>query len=69
MFESLINQRLEGNTDIAGCMLESFISPGNQTLPENLDDLEYGVSITDACIGWDETAELLSRAAMQLASG
>lgn len=68
VFESLISQRLQGNTDIAGCMLESFISPGNQALTENIEDLKYGVSITDACIGWDETAELLSRAAKQLAS-
>ena len=53
------NQRLNGNKHIAGCMLESNLNPGNQRLEGGSYRLRYGVSITDACIGWDETEELL----------
>ncbi len=48
----------QGERGIAGIMMESFIEPGNQ--PEGpLDTLVYGKSITDKCIGWDETEKLL----------
>jgi 3-deoxy-7-phosphoheptulonate synthase len=49
-------------------MLESNIISGRQDIPENLSDLKYGVSITDACIGWEETEELIDRAAGELKS-
>ena len=58
-FKDVIDQRVSGDTDIIGCMLESNLNPGNQKLCEDLSQLQYGVSITDACIGWDETEELL----------
>lgn len=46
---------------IAGVMLESFIEPGNQGMkgPENDGNLTYGLSITDACISWNQTETLL----------
>jgi 3-deoxy-7-phosphoheptulonate synthase len=45
---------------IAGVMIESFIEPGAQKLTDaGLDGLVYGKSITDACIGWGDTATLL----------
>jgi phospho-2-dehydro-3-deoxyheptonate aldolase len=45
---------------IAGVMIESFIEPGRQDLTDGgLAGLRYGQSITDACIGWDETDSLL----------
>ncbi|GAA4180176.1 3-deoxy-7-phosphoheptulonate synthase [Gryllotalpicola koreensis] len=45
---------------IAGVMIESFIEPGAQKLTDaGLAGLVYGKSITDACIGWDDTAALL----------
>ena len=44
--------------DVMGILLESNIKPGNQTWKEG-SSLEYGVSITDACIGWEETQTLL----------
>jgi 3-deoxy-7-phosphoheptulonate synthase len=45
---------------IAGVMAESFLVPGNQSLTDaGLGGLVYGKSVTDACIGWAETAELL----------
>ena len=40
-------------------MIESNLKHGNQSLPKDLSKLEYGLSITDACIDWNETEELL----------
>ena len=51
-------QLREGQPAIMGVMLESNIKPGNQTWKEGVKP-EYGVSITDACIGWEETEALL----------
>lgn len=56
----VVKQRMKGNKHIAGCMLESNLNPGNQRLDGDSSRLKYGVSITDACIGWDETEELLT---------
>ena len=53
----------QGNDSIIGIMLESNLSEGNQRLTESLD---YGVSITDACIGWDDTEALLTDLAERL---
>ncbi len=57
--KDIIEQRVAGNDNIIGCMLESNISAGAQKLNGDLASLEYGVSVTDACIGWDETDELM----------
>ncbi|WP_461481687.1 3-deoxy-7-phosphoheptulonate synthase [Porticoccus sp.] len=59
VMENVTNQILEGNNSIIGIMVESNIKPGNQKIPADLKDLEYGVSITDACIGWDTTEKAL----------
>ena len=40
-------------------MLESNINPGSQKINGDFSKLEYGVSITDPCIGWQETEDLL----------
>ena len=45
-----------------GFMLESNIKEGNQKVGEDLSKLEYGVSITDQCIGWETTERLLKNA-------
>ncbi|WP_030156192.1 3-deoxy-7-phosphoheptulonate synthase [Glycomyces sp. NRRL B-16210] len=47
-----------GESGIAGLMIESFIEPGRQE-PGPLETLVYGQSVTDACVGWDETERLL----------
>ena len=60
---SVIAQRAAGNTGLVGLMLESHLFPGSQPLGKDLSQLKYGVSITDACIGWDETEALLHEAA------
>ena len=41
---------------LIGLMLESFLEPGRQ---DDGDDLVFGCSITDPCLGWDQTAQLL----------
>lgn len=51
-------QIAQGNRRIAGIMLESFLHEGNQPVAPP-QKLEYGVSITDKCIGWQETEELI----------
>ena len=59
VMENVTNQILEGNQSIIGLMVESNLKSGNQKIPADLSDLEYGVSITDACIDWDTTEEAL----------
>ncbi len=62
-FREVIEQRAAGNLGLVGLMLESHLFPGSQPLAKDLSTLKYGVSITDACIGWDETEALLHEAA------
>lgn len=57
--ENVINQLLEGNRSITGLMLESNIESGNQSIPEDLGQLKYGVSVTDGCIDWETSEKLL----------
>jgi 3-deoxy-7-phosphoheptulonate synthase len=59
VLESVIHQRLRGNTAVVGFMLESNLHEGRQAIPDNIDELEYGVSITDACISWEQTEDAL----------
>ena len=59
VMENVTNQILEGNESIIGIMVESNLKAGNQKITANLDDLEYGVSITDACIDWETTEKTL----------
>ncbi|MCL7462594.1 3-deoxy-7-phosphoheptulonate synthase [Pseudomonas sp. NW5] len=55
VMDNVANQILEGNTSIIGLMVESHLNWGNQPIPGNLCDLQYGVSVTDACIDWATT--------------
>ncbi len=48
-----------GNRSIIGVMLESNLEEGNQPIPEDLDEIRPGVSITDACISWPNTEQAL----------
>ncbi|KAB7623780.1 3-deoxy-7-phosphoheptulonate synthase [Alkalilimnicola sp. S0819] len=65
VLENLVNQVLEGNRSIVGVMLESHLGWGNQK-PGKPEELQYGVSITDACIDWDTTASCLRESANKL---
>ncbi|TCK26544.1 3-deoxy-7-phosphoheptulonate synthase [Pseudonocardia endophytica] len=54
-----------GDRDVTGLMMESFLLPGRQDLGS---DLDYGRSVTDACVGWDTTADLLDELAAAVRS-
>ena len=59
VLDNVANQIVEGNKSIIGVMLESNINAGNQKLSSNPDDMDYGVSVTDACIDWETTERTL----------
>lgn len=59
VMDNVANQILEGNQSIIGLMIESNLEFGNQAIPEDLSQLKYGVSVTDACIDWDMTEKSL----------
>jgi 3-deoxy-7-phosphoheptulonate synthase len=63
---SVLKQHSEGQKGILGLLLESNLKPGKQSWGQG-KTLEYGVSITDACIGWDDTETLLHELAEGLA--
>ena len=67
VLDDIIAQVKANPGKIKGVMIESNINEGNQSIPENLCDLKYGVSITDKCLDWDRTAEALKAAAAKLA--
>jgi 3-deoxy-7-phosphoheptulonate synthase len=52
-------QIVRGNQSIIGLMVESHLNEGNQAIPGDLKDLRYGVSITDACVNWQTTEQML----------
>jgi 3-deoxy-7-phosphoheptulonate synthase len=53
------HQIVQGNRSIVGLMIESNIHWGNQSIPADLSELKYGVSVTDACIDWEATENCL----------
>ena len=59
VMQSVARQAVRPESPIMGVMLESNLVGGNQAFPRPLDDLTYGQSITDGCIGWDETEKTL----------
>ncbi len=71
VFDTVISQIIEGNKMIVGLMTETNLLEGKQSLNKNLtgfnkSSLEYGVSITDACMGFDKTRELILKSADKL---
>jgi len=56
-------QIANGSTAIASVMIESHLNEGNQKLTEDLDSLEYGKSVTDSCINWETTEQVLGQLA------
>lgn len=59
VFKNVLEQILEGGFHIAGAMIESHLKGGNQQPSASLD---YAVSITDACLSWQDTEELILQA-------
>ncbi|OBP15884.1 3-deoxy-7-phosphoheptulonate synthase [Rheinheimera sp. SA_1] len=63
--EAVVAQRQLGNKAIIGLMLESHINAGRQNIVNGKAEL-YGVSVTDACIDWQATSQLLSGLHLQM---
>ena len=58
--EDLSEQISGGSKDVASVMIESNLVEGNQKISPNLIDLVYGQSVTDSCVGLDDTEKILS---------
>ncbi len=59
VFQSVTDQVSGGNRSIAGLMVESNLFEGNQNIPKDLHQLKYGISVTDKCIDWKTTEEMI----------
>ncbi|RJQ83696.1 MAG: 3-deoxy-7-phosphoheptulonate synthase [Desulfobacteraceae bacterium] len=59
VWKDVISQRSAGTDAIVGLMLESNLNEGRQNNTSDMKTMAYGVSITDACISWDKTEELI----------
>ena len=59
VWHSLVEQRKGGTKAITGVMIESNLQEGAQPIPSDLSALRHGVSVTDACLGWDVTERML----------
>jgi 3-deoxy-7-phosphoheptulonate synthase len=66
VWQNLVSQRVEGCEPLIGVMLESHLFEGNQPIPASVSELKYGVSLTDACLGWDVTERMLRHGAERL---
>lgn len=66
VFQNTLQQYLDGNTAIRGLILESHLNSGSQNFTINSSPLKYGVSITDSCLDWAATEDLISMAAKKL---
>jgi 3-deoxy-7-phosphoheptulonate synthase len=66
VWRSVIEQRASGTRSLIGVMVESYLNEGNQPFPRPRSELHYGVSITDACIGWEATERMLRSGAETL---
>lgn len=62
VFKDVMKQKQNGNQSIFGLMLESHLIAGNQKINPNKQMLTYGQSITDACIDWQTTEDLIKSA-------
>ncbi|MBA7477101.1 Phospho-2-dehydro-3-deoxyheptonate aldolase, Tyr-sensitive [subsurface metagenome] len=59
VLRSLLESRASGCREVIGFMMESNLSGGRQDIPRDLSRLKYGVSITDPCLSWEQTEQLL----------
>lgn len=68
VLDNVAEQLKSGSRHILGVMIESHIKAGRQSIPEELDNLVYGQSITDACVDFETTQTMLSRLAAAVES-
>ena len=66
VLEEVASQIKEGNNSIVGVMVESNLEEGNQPIPDDLEEIRPGVSITDACISWETTENALRKFAKEV---
>jgi len=66
VMDDVISQILNGNRSLVGLMFESNLFEGNQPIPKDLSLLRYGVSVTDKCMSWEMTEQLLLGADVRL---
>jgi len=59
VWRSVIEQRAGGTRSLVGVMVESNLHEGSQPFPSDPAALRYGISVTDACLGWDVTERML----------
>lgn len=59
VLRNVLDQKIWGANSIKGFMLESNLFPGSQKIPSDPSNLRYGVSVTDSCIGWEETERIM----------
>ncbi len=69
VLKSVLQQRMDGNASLIGVMIESNLREGSQKLGVYPPRLKYGVSITDPCLGWEDTESLIRFAHDELSSG
>jgi len=62
VLESVVKQVVAGDRSISGVMIESYLESGNQIIPQNRSQLRFGVSVTDECLDWGRTEEILLKA-------
>ncbi|MPN21842.1 Phospho-2-dehydro-3-deoxyheptonate aldolase, Tyr-sensitive [bioreactor metagenome] len=63
VMKDVIHQVREGNRSVVGLMIESNLVAGNQPIPADLSQLKYGCSVTDGCVDWDTTVDMINNAA------
>ena len=66
VIENIAEQIADGNRSIIGLMMESNLEAGNQKMTPSGKDLQYGVSVTDACMSWNKTQETLAAMAKRI---
>jgi len=68
VLQAVADQVRQGSNHVMGVMLESHLVEGNQKLSADRSAMTYGQSVTDACISFDTTADLLDQLAAAVAS-
>jgi len=66
VFKEIVQQSLTDRS-VIGAMVESNLNYGNQSFPQPVEDLQYGVSITDGCISWETTEQMIREGYEKLA--
>lgn len=68
VFAEIVDQRAHGNREIVGAMLESNLVEGNQKILDDISAMTRGQSVTDPCISWETTEQIIHEAAENLRS-